>query len=57
MYTLFYNVRLNNQDLRTKLVYFQTKEKLLEFLDKEKAKYIVSSVVAYDIDHNKMEIA
>lgn len=57
MYTLFYNVQLWNQDLRTKLVYFQTKERLVKFLDEEKAKYVVSSVVAYDIEHNKMEIA
>ena len=57
MYTLFYNVQHWNQDLRTKLVYFQTKERLVKFLDEEKAKYVVSSVVAYDIEHNKMEIA
>lgn len=48
MYTLFYNVRLYNNELRTKMHYFTDKHKMQSFLDSQKAKYIVSDVAAYD---------
>jgi hypothetical protein len=56
MYTLFFNVALWNKDLRTKMIYFQTKERLVEFLNEQKTKYVVSDVVAYDPNNSKMEI-
>ena len=55
MYTLIYNVALWNHDLRTQVSYFQNEDRMIAFLNKQKEKYVVSAVTAYDTNNKRME--